>query len=87
MSIQDVAASIAGVTGICEVHDLHVWSICSGHVALSAHVVVMRIPDQDERLMGVIKNLLNDRFGIEHTTIQFERAGCGQGEVNHRLSI
>lgn len=34
-----IGQSMASVNGVLDVHDLHVWSICSGHIALSAHVL------------------------------------------------
>ena len=41
-------ATLARVPGVCDVHDLHVWTITSGFPALSAHVVVGR----DDRLVA-----------------------------------
>ncbi len=80
LSLEQIGQSMATVPGVLDVHDLHVWSICSGHVALSAHVVVA---DQTlaagNGIMEQIKDRLR-RFGIEHTTIQLECLACGQGE-------
>jgi len=82
LSIQDIARTMADVPGICEIHDLHVWNICSGHVALSSHAVLVDpFPPDTQPIMDEMKIRLLNRFGIEHTTIQFERAGCGQGKV------
>jgi cobalt-zinc-cadmium efflux system protein len=82
LSIQDVARTMADVPGICEIHDLHVWNICSGHVALSSHAVLIEpFPSDTQPIMDEIKTRLLNRFGIEHTTIQFERTGCGQGKI------
>lgn len=80
LSIEKISQSMTGVNGVKDVHDLHVWSICSGHIALSAHIVAadQSIADS-ETMMTDIKARLSG-FGIEHTTIQFERATCGQGE-------
>ncbi len=39
LSIEKISQSMASVPGVLDVHDLHVWSICSGHIALSAHVI------------------------------------------------
>lgn len=79
LSIEKVGQSMAGVAGVQNVHDLHVWSLCSGNIALSAHVVTMNQNLNDgSRLMAEMKSRLS-KFGIEHTTIQFEREACGQG--------
>ncbi|GAB4462341.1 MAG: hypothetical protein OHK0041_25890 [Anaerolineales bacterium] len=55
-----------------DVHDLHVWSICSGHVALSAHVLTAdQTITANGGVMAEIKKRLK-KFGIE-------REACGQG--------
>jgi cobalt-zinc-cadmium efflux system protein len=84
--IRDVSAAIAGVPGVSAVHDLHVWTITSGLVALSCHIVVScdgpGCRSHDEILTDA-KALLRDRFGIEHTTIQFESEEYRHEEVVH----
>lgn len=79
LSIEEIGQNMAGVDGVLDVHDLHVWSICSGHVALSAHVVTadQKLTDSNS-IMAELKARLR-KFGIEHTTIQFECEACGQG--------
>jgi cobalt-zinc-cadmium efflux system protein len=71
LELDEVAAVVAGVPGIRAVHDLHVWTITSGFVALSAHVVVP--PETPEDILWRVRAALHDRFGIEHSTIQVER--------------
>ena len=81
MSLKAVAASVLDAPGVTGLHDLHVWSLCSGHVALSAHVVTNDQPlAESDGLMVELKRRLN-AYGIEHTTIQFECAACGQGQA------
>jgi cobalt-zinc-cadmium efflux system protein len=83
MSIQGVADVIGKVPGVQEVHDLHVWSICSGNVALSAHLVLNNRGAQETRLlMAQVKQKLLSEFDIEHTTIQLDEGECSQGEQN-----
>lgn len=79
LSIEKIGQSMAGADGVLDVHDLHVWSICSGQVALSAHILTadQKLTDGDG-IMAELKTRLK-KFGIEHTTIQFECAACGQG--------
>jgi cobalt-zinc-cadmium efflux system protein len=79
LSVEEIRQSMAGVPGVKDVHDLHVWSICSGHIALSAHVTTANQPlAEGNDIMTELKKRLT-RFGIEHTTIQFECVACGQG--------
>ncbi len=62
--------------GVQEVHDVHLWSLGGGHHALSLHA---RVPDMHldecERLLASIKQIAAKEFGVEHTTVQLERAG------------
>jgi cobalt-zinc-cadmium efflux system protein len=80
LSLDEIGITMSKVPGVLEVHDLHVWSLCSGHTALSAHVT---IEDQNTQtnamIMATLKHELDEHFGIEHTTIQFECTACGQG--------
>lgn len=64
---------IRGVTGITALHDLHVWSISSEHLALSAHIVVQDQSLADsEHAMRELDSGLCEKFDIGHTTIQVE---------------
>jgi cobalt-zinc-cadmium efflux system protein len=69
-----VAEAMGSVSGVCGVHELHVWSVTSGFDALGAHVVVERGEDRD-RVRREIEYLLRDRYGIAHTTLQMEEPG------------
>ncbi len=80
--LAEVAQTMGSAPGVMDVHDLHVWSLCSGHTALSAHVVVADTSlSQAQNLMDELKRRLRASLGVEHTTIQFECARCGQGQV------
>ncbi len=81
-NLADVARSMTGAPGVVDLHDLHVWSLCSGHVALSAHVIIAdQSLGQAQAVMGELKQRLRAGFGIEHTTIQFECVSCEQDTV------
>jgi cobalt-zinc-cadmium efflux system protein len=71
VKLDEVAEVMACVPGVKAVHDLHVWTITSGFVALSAHVVVA--PDCPEDVLWRVRAAIHDRFGIEHSTIQVEK--------------
>jgi cobalt-zinc-cadmium efflux system protein len=72
-ALDDVSAAIGTVAGVLEVHDLHVWTITTGLLALSGHV---RVADpggaQTDEMLNRIKRTVRDRFGIVHSTIQIE---------------
>ena len=66
-----VGSAMVTVPGITEVHDLHVWEVTSGFPALSAHVTVRSGCDTQAHRRQLAE-LLQDRFGITHTTLQVE---------------
>jgi cobalt-zinc-cadmium efflux system protein len=71
VAMADVQAAVLGVPGVRSVHDLHVWTVTSGFVALSGHVNVGDGVDRDATLLE-LQRALAERFGIEHVTIQIE---------------
>jgi cobalt-zinc-cadmium efflux system protein len=66
--LRDALMSVPGATGV---HDIHVWTITSGFVAMSAHVQVSA-GDLSEAVLSAVTRLARDDFGIQHTTIQIE---------------
>lgn len=66
-----VRQRLAGIPGVASVHDLHVWSVNSGLVAMSAHAVVPDLTRHDDALRA-IDGAMRD-MGIGHVTIQLER--------------
>jgi cobalt-zinc-cadmium efflux system protein len=70
-----------GVTGVQDVHDLHVWSIAGGMPVLSAHVVVNGDPllSACDTLMANLNHVLAEHYSITHSTLQLEYADCGPG--------
>ena len=78
---EEVGRSMAGVRGIVEVHDLHIWTITSGFPALSAHVLVGQSEDCHARRRD-LEDLLLREYGIEHTTLQVDHVGEHEGEMH-----
>ncbi len=68
---QAIAAYLAGLPGVTEVHDLHIWGMSTTEVALTAHLVRPDCP-VDDGLLGRSAHELAERFGIGHSTIQIE---------------
>jgi len=82
LHLPEIGQAMAVVPGVREVHDLHVWSLCPGAIALSAHVTVDDATWSDTSgTQAALKAVLRDRFRIEHTTIQLECERCAQGVV------
>lgn len=71
LDIREIETAMAAAHGVRAVHDLHVWTLTSGKEALSAHVLVDDLADGQHILLD-LQQLLHERFGIEHITIQLE---------------
>ena len=69
----DIITAITDQPGVASVHDVHVWLITSGFPALSAHVLVRR-PADCHQVRGELEQLLCERFGLDHTTLQVDHA-------------
>jgi cobalt-zinc-cadmium efflux system protein len=80
IDFHEVAQALEKHPGVEEIHDLHIWSISSGIFSLSVHVVLSDSRDRD-CLTGELEELLAQRFGLEHVTIQLE----GPGYLNPRI--
>ena len=66
-----VRAFLAGVPGVVEVHDLHIWAMSTTDNALTAHVVMPTGHPGDAVVAGICEQL-HRRFSIGHATIQVE---------------
>lgn len=74
IDVDQVREAISTTDGVVSAHDLHVWTITSGMVALSAHVVAGEGTRYSDLLLR-LREALHDRFGIDHVTIQVEPEG------------
>lgn len=75
LELAQVRAAIETEPGVASVHELHLWSLSSRQPLLSAHVVVMPGGDADA-LCTRVACMLDQRFGIHHSTLQMESAPC-----------
>lgn len=74
---EEIGRELARHAGVVQVHDLHVWEVTSGFPALSAHVVVRAGEDCHERRRE-LQRVLEDRFGLHHTTLQVDHEAAAQ---------
>lgn len=66
-----VGVDLAGIDGVESVHDLHVWTLSSGQVALSAHLDVRYLADWTA-ILAEARARMQARHGIGHITLQPE---------------
>ena len=74
--------AITGVPGVMRVHDLHIWSISSSDLALSAHIEADDTAlSEANALLVSLKEMLWSEFGVGHVTLELECLGgsCARG--------
>jgi cobalt-zinc-cadmium efflux system protein len=78
IELDEVEDALAAMDGVAGVHDLHVWPLSTTETALTAHLIVPA--GASDALLADARVMLQDRFGIDHCTIQVERRNandCG----------
>jgi cobalt-zinc-cadmium efflux system protein len=81
INVDNVRTALLELPHVLGVHDLHVWTITSGFVALSAHVTCPGQHDHDALLRDA-REMLSQKFGIRHTTIQIDRDPSCEGTTH-----
>ncbi len=76
LSVEEVRATlVARVTGLRDIHRVHVWSLTNDRPVLTLHGRLVDGTDE-QTAMAHIKSVLRDSFDIDHSTIQLERGNC-----------
>lgn len=70
LSVAQIGQALANVPGVSSVHDLHIWTLSSNRVALSAHLIVDQM-EQWPEVLASARHVLHYQ-GIEHATLQPE---------------
>jgi cobalt-zinc-cadmium efflux system protein len=78
LDVAVVRERLSRVPGVCDVHDLHVWTLTSGMDVASAHLSLDPAAELGAVLAGA-REALHDDFAIEHATLQAEPVGTGGG--------
>jgi cobalt-zinc-cadmium efflux system protein len=77
LRLESVTRAIRDTPGVIDVHDVHIWSLAAHTHALSCHVMIDDVPPSaSEAILRSMNEMLEQRFQITHTTIQFEHALC-----------
>ena len=79
----DVADFLQGQPGVQAVHHLHIWSLGAGEIAMTAHLVRPAVDDHDAFLDRVCHEL-DERFGINHPTLQVEHGAACEHDSHDR---
>ena len=77
----DVTSAMKATAGVLDVHDLHIWSLGSSAHALSCHVLIADVPpSESDIILRSLNSVMEERFHIAHTTVQFEHVSCAISE-------
>jgi cobalt-zinc-cadmium efflux system protein len=79
--VAQLSRAVAATPGVAEVHDLHVWSLSTEVVLLSAHLVMEGHPTLEDAqdVAGSVRARLAGEFGIAHATLELECETCADG--------
>lgn len=75
VDIQSVVSEMEAHIGVENVHHVHIWQLDEHRNALEAHVVLSKNAEMDD-LKTRLKQMLHDKFEIEHSTLEFENKKC-----------
>lgn len=77
IDLGEVVDAVQALDAVVDVHHVHVWQLDETHVALEAHVVIDEddLPEM-ESIKRTVKACLEARFGIDHSTLEFETVRC-----------
>lgn len=82
VDVDAVSADLCGIEGVVEIHDLHLWTLTSGMNVATAHLVT-GTSDVVQHVLDEARELLRDRHGIAHATLQVEpRAHSSCAEID-----
>jgi cobalt-zinc-cadmium efflux system protein len=71
--VRDLLQKLPEVSGV---HDLHIWALGTSDAALTVHLTTLK--QTDISFITMIQSRLNEKFGIDHATIQVEFGGSAE---------
>ncbi|MCJ7498485.1 MAG: cation diffusion facilitator family transporter [candidate division Zixibacteria bacterium] len=82
LRVETISEELIKIRGIKDMHDLHLWTISSGIYALSGHLVIEdQMVSKSDQILTEANKVLQEKFGITHTTLQMECLACSKFPV------
>ncbi|MFO7991572.1 MAG: cation diffusion facilitator family transporter [Thermoplasmata archaeon] len=82
LDVDDVVSRLKELDGVRDVHDVHIWTLCSSINSFSAHILVDNISMlETEKIKKNIRDILHEEFHIYHSTLELECIECGDETV------
>ncbi|MDE0134299.1 MAG: cation diffusion facilitator family transporter [Acidimicrobiaceae bacterium] len=86
IDVYALSSDIEDVPGVTLLHDVHVWTVTSGYVSMTAHILVDREHEgEQDHLLAELTSIIKDRYGISHVTLQLENSAGHCTSENHHL--
>lgn len=77
LELPNIQSAMAGISGVLDIHHLHVWRLDEHNILLESHVVIDENDlDQMESIKTSLKEMLSSQFNIHHSTLEFEFEPC-----------
>lgn len=81
IDLQQIRQAIEALPEVIDIHHMHIWMLDDHHIHFEGHVTTHDIPiSQTDAILRTITALLQEKFGIDHVTIQFECSTCLNSE-------
>lgn len=88
IDVKKMIESLSKISGVKDVHDVHVWSITPQMHSMSCHVLINDLSTSEAtKIREKIKEVLNRQFNIEHATLQMECEQCDVNDILCQLTI
>ncbi len=88
IDVKKMIESLNKISGVKDVHDVHVWSITPEMHSMSCHVLIDDLATSEAtKIREKIKEVLNRQFNIEHATLQMECEQCDVNDILCKLTI
>jgi cobalt-zinc-cadmium efflux system protein len=86
MDLDNVKTAIREISGVIDIHDLHVWTVSSGLISASCHLLIAdQSTTSSQKIQQSVAHMLEHDFRIGHSTIQVEVEDCGgHGHAAHQ---
>ncbi len=86
MDLAEVVKAVEGVPGVLGSHDMHVWTVGPGAIAASLHILVAEQSIREgQQILRAVVEMLEQRFRINHATVQVEVEGHESNEMYCRI--
>lgn len=86
IDVEKMNSDIKAIAGVCQVHDIHLWSVCSHIITLACHVQVNEEGQaQKDTVLKAIRQMVWEKYHVTHTIIEVESNACSLDLISQDL--